>query len=68
MANIIVSTVRQTIVAKKSHAEVFTGARAKKGADGKKVEIAAENRVRSIIINHPDVSAVPSKFWVFVSA
>ena len=68
MANIIVSTVRQTIVDKKSHVEVFTGARAKKGADGKKVEIAAENRVRSIIINHPDVSAVPSKFSVFVSA
>lgn len=67
MANIVVSSARHTITNKSTQVEVFCGARAKKGVEGKKIEVAPENRVRSIIIAPPDVSGVPSKFSVFVS-
>ena len=67
MANIVVSSVRQTITDKLTQVEVFCGARAKKGEDGKKIAIASNQKVRSIIIAPPDVSGVPSKFSVFVS-
>ena len=70
MSMIQVSTVRQTLTKeqKATHWEVFTGTRQTTDKEtGKKKEIPEHMRVRSIIVPVPDVSALPSKFSVFVS-
>lgn len=70
MSTITVSAVRQTLPKelKATHWEVFTGTRQTTDKEtGKKREIPEHMRVRSIIVPVPDVSALPSKFSVFVS-
>lgn len=70
MSTITVSTARQTLTKeqKATHWEVVTGTRQTTDKEtGKKKEIPEHMRVRSIIVPVPDVSALPSKFSVFVS-
>jgi hypothetical protein len=70
MSMIQVSTARQSLSKeqKATHWEVFTGTRQTTDKEtGKKKEIPEHMRARSIIVPVPDVSALPSKFSVFVS-
>jgi hypothetical protein len=70
MALVQVSTVRQTLTKEQKLTSwvVIAGTRQTTDKEtGKKKEIPEDQRVRSIITPLPDVSALPSKFSVFVS-
>jgi len=70
MTLVQVSTVRQTLTKEQKLTSwvVIAGTRQTTDKEtGKKKEIPEDQRVRSIITPLPDVSALPSKFSVFVS-
>lgn len=65
---ITVSTVRQTVVDKAATVEIFTTVRETTDKETKQKKVIPEDqKVRSIIVPHLDVTGLPSKFSVFVS-